>query len=379
MTFSIVARSDDGESWGVAVASKFLAVGSAVPAAVAGVGAIATQADANLAYKGQALAHLDEGATADAALQRLLEEDEGRDHRQVGIVDLDGNAASHTGSACLDWAGGRGSVVRDPGNVLAGEEVVAAMEQSWTTEAADQPFARRLLAALVRRRHGGDRRGRQSAALFVVRRRGRVRRPRRCRRRPAGRRPPGSRRRALARLLDLNDLYLTASTEGEKVAVTPELEGELEERAHALGHRSFHDWLAPRTTRCGSPPTARGWTRKCWPSCARPRAEGGRWVDARGPGDASFGPKRQSGNAECRRSGPNRAQATRRPPSRPPTAGPTPRQPTDTSRSQLASTFTACRARSRETCASATAAMMSAAARRPPALRRAPPDRSRGQ
>src|SRR6188472_752406 len=107
MTFSIVARSDDGESWGVAVASKFLAVGSVVPAAVAGIGAIATQADANVAYKGLALAHLDEGATAEVALERLLEEDEGREHRQVGIVDLDGNAASHTGRDCFDWAGGR--------------------------------------------------------------------------------------------------------------------------------------------------------------------------------------------------------------------------------------------------------------------------------
>ena len=104
MTFSIVARSagPDAEtaSWGVAVASKFLAVGSAVPAAVAQVGAIATQAHANVAYKGLALAHLDEGATASVALQRLLEEDEGRDHRQVGIVDVEGNAASHTGM-CL--------------------------------------------------------------------------------------------------------------------------------------------------------------------------------------------------------------------------------------------------------------------------------------
>ena len=106
MTFSIVARSSDGESWGVAVASKFLAVGAVVPAAVAEVGAIATQADANVAYKGIALAHLDEGATAPVALQRLLEEDEGRDDRQVGIVDVDGNAASHTGHACIEWAGG---------------------------------------------------------------------------------------------------------------------------------------------------------------------------------------------------------------------------------------------------------------------------------
>src|ERR1700754_1205060 len=104
MTFSIVARSADGESWGVAVASKFLAVGSAVPAAVAGVGAIATQADANVAYKGLALAHLDDGATASVALQRLLEEDEHRDHRQVGIVDLEGGSASHPRPACLHRA-----------------------------------------------------------------------------------------------------------------------------------------------------------------------------------------------------------------------------------------------------------------------------------
>ena len=128
MTFSIVARSagpdPETASWGVAVASKFLAVGSAVPAAVAQVGAIATQAHANVAYKGLALAHLDEGATASVALQRLLEEDEGRDHRQVGIVDVEGNAASHTGSACLDWAGsvtGDGYAIQ--GNILTGETV----------------------------------------------------------------------------------------------------------------------------------------------------------------------------------------------------------------------------------------------------------------
>src|SRR5689334_24683159 len=99
MTFSIVARSADGESWGVAVASKFLAVGSAVPAAVAGVGAIATQADANVAYKGPALAHLDDGATASIALPRLIEEDEGRDLRQVGIAGAEGGDASQTGQA----------------------------------------------------------------------------------------------------------------------------------------------------------------------------------------------------------------------------------------------------------------------------------------
>src|SRR3954452_15166894 len=132
MTFSIVARSADGESWGVAVASKILAVGSAVPAAVAGVGAIATQAHANVAYKGLALAHLDDGATAAVALQRLLEDDEGRDQRPVGIVDVDGNAASHTGPACMESAGsltGDGYAIQ--GNILAGPELAEAMESAW--------------------------------------------------------------------------------------------------------------------------------------------------------------------------------------------------------------------------------------------------------
>src|SRR3954452_24951119 len=149
MTFSIVARSTDGESWGVAVASKFLAVGAVVPAAVAQVGAIATQADANVAYKGLALSHLDDGATASVALQRLLEEDDGRDERQVGIVDMDGGAASHTGHACLEWAGsitGDGYAIQ--GNILPGEDVVLAMQTAWLTSDPEAPLARRLLDAL---------------------------------------------------------------------------------------------------------------------------------------------------------------------------------------------------------------------------------------
>jgi uncharacterized Ntn-hydrolase superfamily protein len=244
MTFSIVARSADGESWGVAVASKFLAVGSAVPAAVAGVGAIATQADANVAYKGLALSHLDEGATASVALQRLLEEDEGRDHRQVGIVDVDGNAASHTGAACLDWAGGlTGEGYAVQGNILTGSEVVEAMEAAWLASAADAPLADRLLAALAAGdAAGGDSRGRQSAALLVVQ---------------EGAGYGGNDDIAvdlrvddhpepiaeLTRLLVLNDLYLTASAEHEKVAVTPELAAELEELAQAAGAGDFAAWV----------------------------------------------------------------------------------------------------------------------------------------
>jgi uncharacterized Ntn-hydrolase superfamily protein len=244
MTFSIVARSADGESWGVAVASKFLAVGSAVPAAVAGVGAIATQADANVAYKGQALAHLDDGANASVALQRLLEDDAGRDARQVGIVDVEGGAATHTGHACLEWAGGvTGDGYAIQGNILAGEEVVLAMEAAWETTDDDAPLGRRLLAALTAGDDaGGDIRGRQSAALLVVRE-------------GAGygglddiavdlrvddHADPVT---ELARLLDLNDLYLTASTEEEKIFLTEEQKREVDEKVKALGFADLHAWI----------------------------------------------------------------------------------------------------------------------------------------
>ncbi|MEO9324708.1 DUF1028 domain-containing protein [Nocardioides sp. C4-1] len=243
MTFSIVARSDDGEAWGVAVASKFLAVGSVVPAAVAQVGALATQAHANVAYKGLALSHLDDGATAEIALQRLLEEDDGRDHRQVGIVDVDGGAATHTGSACIDWAGGAtGSGFAVQGNCLAGPEVVESMRRAWDDGAAT-PFAQRLLAALAAGdESGGDKRGRQSAALLVVRD-------------GAGydggddievdlrvddHEAPIT---ELARLLELNHLYLVASTDDEKVPVDGALRAELEAFAREQGQPDFHTWV----------------------------------------------------------------------------------------------------------------------------------------
>ena len=244
MTFSLVARSIDGQSWGVAVASKFLAVGSVVPAAVAGIGALATQADANVAYKGQALAHMDDGATASVALQRLLEDDDGREHRQVGIVDSDGNAATHTGHHCFDWAGGiTDHNVCIQGNILAGREVVDAMKSAWDATADEPDLARRLLRALQAGDDaGGDSRGRQSAALLVVHDGAgygggddvavdlRVDdHPTPC--------------QELERLLDLNDLYLTASTDEEKVTVTPELQHELDDRARALGQPDFIAWV----------------------------------------------------------------------------------------------------------------------------------------
>jgi uncharacterized Ntn-hydrolase superfamily protein len=250
MTFSIVGHGTDarGEAaWGVAVASKFLAVGNAVPAAVAGVGALATQAEANVAWKGIGLSLLDEGATASVALQRMIEEDDRRDHRQLGMVDGEGGAATYTGTACLEWAGGvaettTGDGVAIQGNILVGPEVVEEMKRAWDA-AADEPLARRLLAALVAGdAAGGDRRGRQSAALLVV---------------SDGAGYAGLDDVAvdlrvddhedpvteLARLLDLNDFYLTASTEEEKVPVTPELSAELEGLAQAAGHRDLLAWV----------------------------------------------------------------------------------------------------------------------------------------
>jgi uncharacterized Ntn-hydrolase superfamily protein len=168
MTFSIVARSSDGSQWGVAVASKFLAVGAAVPAARYGVGAIATQAFANLAYRSDGLHMLNRGMSADEVVDKLTHADELRDQRQVGIVDKNGNAATFTGKSCNDWAGGRtGDGYAAQGNILTGPDVVDAMVRAY--EAANGALAERLLAALAAGdAAGGDRRGRQSAAIVVV-------------------------------------------------------------------------------------------------------------------------------------------------------------------------------------------------------------------
>ena len=170
MTFSIVARSSDGLAWGVAVASKFLAVGSVVPAARATVGAIATQSYANVKYRPDGLRMLADGKSAQQTLNTLLAADEGRDQRQAGIVDASGRAATFTGPACHDWAGGvAGNGAAIQGNILVGPQVVDAMQQSWLASDPDAPLARRLLAALQAGDDaGGDRRGRESASLLVV-------------------------------------------------------------------------------------------------------------------------------------------------------------------------------------------------------------------
>jgi uncharacterized Ntn-hydrolase superfamily protein len=172
MTFSIVARSADGRAHGVAVASKFLAVGSAVPAAEAEVGALATQSYANLAYRPQGLALLRTGVDAAGVVAGLTAADPGREQRQVGVVALRGAGASYTGAECMDWAGGRtGDGYAIQGNILAGPQVVAEMERAWLDSDPEAELGDRLLAALrAGDRAGGDRRGRQSAALLVVQR-----------------------------------------------------------------------------------------------------------------------------------------------------------------------------------------------------------------
>jgi uncharacterized Ntn-hydrolase superfamily protein len=170
VTFSIAARSADGAWLGVAVASRCLAVGRAVPAAEVGVGAVATQARCNLTYKWRGLEALRSGLSAADAVESLVAGDELRDERQVGIVDRDGASATFTGAQCVPWAGGcSGPGYAIQGNLLAGGQVIEAMERAWLAGAESEPLGRRLLATLLAGdRAGGDRRGRQSAALLVV-------------------------------------------------------------------------------------------------------------------------------------------------------------------------------------------------------------------
>src|SRR6266852_1495907 len=169
MTFSIVARDPQTGELGIAVQSKFLAVGAVVPWAKADVGAIATQAWANTSYGSRGLELLAYGLPASEALARLVEEDAGRADRQVGIVGVKGEAATYTGAQCFPWAGGRvGEHYTCQGNILVGEDTVLAM--AYTFEQTTGLLCDRLLAALAAgQAAGGDSRGQQSAALLVVR------------------------------------------------------------------------------------------------------------------------------------------------------------------------------------------------------------------
>lgn len=238
MTFSIVAK--DRDEWGVAVASKFLAVGAYVPAARAGAGALATQAMANLGYKSDGLALLHEGRSAAEVVFALTDPDEERDHRQVGVVDHSGEGASFTGPRCIPWAGHRyGDDYAIQGNCLTGPEVVEAAERALSH--ADGPLTRRLYAALkAADEAGGDKRGRQSAALFVVREGAGyggttdVLLDLRCDDSPA---PIAE----LGRLLDLHDLYF-GKPDPATLIPRAEVDEEVTRLLHDLGYDGEDAW-----------------------------------------------------------------------------------------------------------------------------------------
>jgi uncharacterized Ntn-hydrolase superfamily protein len=171
-TYSIVACDLDAEQWGVSVQSKFLSVGSVVPWAEPHVGAIATQAYANPRYGPSGLELLRQGLSAQEVVDKLTSEDEGRDHRQLGVVDGEGRTATYTGTECLDWAGGRtGQGYAAQGNILVSKETVDALAE--TFESTSGKLAERLIDCLAAAQQaGGDSRGQQSSALLVVERNG---------------------------------------------------------------------------------------------------------------------------------------------------------------------------------------------------------------
>ena len=242
MTFSVVGRSPDGSSVGVAVASKFLAVGSAVTAARIDLGAVATQSYVNTLYKRDGLALLDAGRTAQETLDALVAADPGRETRQAGVVDTAGCSATFTGAECLTWAGGvAGDGYAIQGNILAGPEVVEQMERVWLSDPS-APLPERLVVTLAAgEAAGGDRRGRQSAALFVVSEQGGY--------------SPGDDTAydlrvddhpepvpELARLLDLHHAYFDKPAEDEMLPLDGELADEVRGLLAVLGHPDVETW-----------------------------------------------------------------------------------------------------------------------------------------
>jgi uncharacterized Ntn-hydrolase superfamily protein len=172
-TYSIAACDLDAQQWGVAVQSKFLAAASVVSWAEPEAGAVATQAYANPRYGPHGLALLRAGVSAEEVVRRLTEADDGRDHRQLGIVDREGRSATFTGSECFDWAGGRtGPCYAAQGNILVSAATVDALAETFEASAG-RPLAERLLDCLAAAQEaGGDRRGQQAAGLLVVERDG---------------------------------------------------------------------------------------------------------------------------------------------------------------------------------------------------------------
>jgi uncharacterized Ntn-hydrolase superfamily protein len=168
-TYSIVACDLEARQWGIAVQSKFLAVGSIVPWAEPGIGAIATQSWANPRYGPDGLAHLRDGRSAEETISMLTAADDGREHRQVGVVDGRGRGATFTGGKCHDWAGGRtGDCFAAQGNILVSQETVGALASTFEGNAHLELPERLIECLAAAQAAGGDSRGQQSAALLVV-------------------------------------------------------------------------------------------------------------------------------------------------------------------------------------------------------------------
>ena len=243
-TYSIVGCDLEARQWGVAVQSKFLAVGSVVPWAEPEVGAIATQAYANPRYGPDGLALLREGLSAGEVVERLTAADDGRDERQLGVVDASGASAAWTGSGCLDWAGNRtGERYSAQGNILVSGETVDALADTFEANSG-RPLADRLLEALAAAQAaGGDSRGQQSAALLVVERNGgyaalsdvlvdlRI---------DDHERPIEE----LARVYELHQQLFGRTPERLWLTLEGELRAEVEERLGRLGYDSLESWAS---------------------------------------------------------------------------------------------------------------------------------------
>jgi len=236
-TFSIVGHDPQAEEWGVAVQSKFLAVGAVVPWATAGVGAVATQSYANTSFGPDGLALMAQGLSAGQALDQLIAADEGRARRQVGLVDAQGQSATFTGDECHAWAGGIAAThYAVQGNILVSDATVEAMAR--TFKGAQGELADRLVAALAAgQAAGGDRRGKQSAAVVVVRAGGGYggHNDRYMDLRVDDDPAPIERLKAL---VDLHHLFFQPPTPGEMVAIEGELAREVQ---HILQWAGYYD------------------------------------------------------------------------------------------------------------------------------------------
>ena len=242
MTYSLVACDLEAREWGVAVQSKFLAVGSVVPWAEPEAGAVATQAYANPRYGPEGIDLLRSGKPAEKVVELLVAADDGRDERQVGVVDAAGRSAAYTGELCMDWAGHRtGEGYAAQGNILVGPETVDALAETFEATAS-LPLEQRLLEALAAAQAaGGDRRGQQSAALLVVRRGGGYARMSDVvvdLRVDDHERPVDE----LRRLHGLHRRLFGVTPDEDWLALDDALAAEVRERLERLGYASLRDW-----------------------------------------------------------------------------------------------------------------------------------------